>query len=43
MTILKSIRIKEDVVAKLESIAKKEKRTFANLVNKILSDFTDKK
>lgn len=43
MTILKSFRLPEDVVEKLEKVAKEEKRTLANLVVKILSDFTDKK
>lgn len=43
MTILKSFRLPKDVVAKLEEVAKEEKRTLANLVIKILSDFTDKK
>lgn len=43
MTILKSFRLPEDVVLKLEKTAKEEKRTLANLVIKILSDFTDKK
>lgn len=43
MTILKSFRLPKEVVAKLEEVAKEEKRTLANLVIKILSDFTDKK
>lgn len=42
MTILKSFRLPKEVVAKLEEVAKEEKRTLANLVIKILSDFTDK-
>ena len=43
MTILKSFRLPKEVLEKLEETAKKEKRTLANLVVKILSDFTDKK
>ncbi len=43
MTILKSFRLEKETVDKLEVIAKREKRTFANLVKKILSDFIDKK
>ena len=36
-------RIKPEVLEKLKEIAKQEKRSLNNLVNKILSDFTDKK
>lgn len=43
MTIIKSFRLPEEVVKKLEKIAKEEKRTLANLVIKILSDYTDNK
>ena len=43
MTIIKSFRLPKEVVEKLEIVAKQEKRTLANLVIKILSDFTDKK
>lgn len=43
MTIIKSFRLPEEVVRKLEKIAKEEKRTLANLVIKILSDYTDNK
>lgn len=43
MTVLKSIRISEETLAKLEKIAEEEKRTVSNLINKILSDFVDKK
>ena len=43
MTILKSFRLPKEVVEKLEKVAKEEKRTVANLVIKILSDFTDKR
>ena len=43
MTILKSFRLPEDVLKKLEKVAKEEKRTLANLVIKVLSDFTDNK
>lgn len=42
MKVLKSFRLPKDVVNKLEKLAKDEKRTLANLVSKILSDFTDK-
>lgn len=35
-------RIEPEVLAKLKEIAKAEKRSLNNLVNKILSDFTDK-
>lgn len=38
-----SFRIKPEVLEKLKEIAKQEKRSLNNLVNKILSDFTDKK
>ena len=38
-----SFRIKPEVLDKLKEIAKQEKRSLNNLVNKILSDFTDKK
>ena len=37
------ISIKPEVLEKLKEIAKQEKRSLNNLVNKILSDFTDKK
>lgn len=43
MKIIKSFRLPEEVVKKLEKVAKEEKRTLANLVIKILSDFTDNK
>lgn len=43
MKIIKSFRLPEEVVKKLERVAKEEKRTLANLVIKILSDFTDNK
>lgn len=43
MTVLKSIRISEETLAKLEKLAEEEKRTVSNLINKILSDFVDKK
>lgn len=43
MTILKSFRLPEDVLKKLEEVAKEEKRTLANLVIKVLSDFTENK
>lgn len=43
MTIIKSFRLPQEVVEKLEKIAKEEKRTLANLVIKILSDYTDNK
>lgn len=43
MKIIKSFRLPEEVVNKLEQIAKQEKRTLANLVIKILSDYTDNK
>ncbi len=42
MTILKSFRIPENVIEELQKVAKQEKRTLANLVIKILSDFTEK-
>lgn len=38
-----TFRIRKDVLEKLKQIAKDEKRSLNNLVNKILSDFTDKK
>ena len=38
-----TFRINKDVLEKLKEIAKNEKRSLNNLVNKILSDFTDKK
>lgn len=38
-----TFRINKDVLEKLKQIAKDEKRSLNNLVNKILSDFTDKK
>ena len=38
-----SFRIKPQVLEKLKEIAKQEKRSLNNLVNKILSDFTDKR
>lgn len=38
-----TFRINKDVLEKLKQIAKDEKRSLNNLVNKILSDFTDNK
>ena len=38
-----TFRINKYVLEKLKQIAKDEKRSLNNLVNKILSDFTDKK
>ena len=38
-----TFRISKDVLGKLKQIAKDEKRSLNNLVNKILSDFTDNK
>ena len=38
-----TFRINKEVLEKLKEIAKNEKRSLNNLVNKILSDFTDKK
>lgn len=38
-----TFRINKDVLVKLKQIAKDEKRSLNNLVNKILSDFTDNK
>lgn len=38
-----TFRINKDVLEKLKQIAKDEKRSLNNLVNKILFDFTDKK
>ena len=38
-----TFRINKEVLEKLKEIAKDEKRSLNNLVNKILSDFTDKK
>lgn len=43
MTVSKTFRLDAEVVEKLEKIAQEEKRTLANLVKKILSDFADKK
>ena len=43
MTILKSFRLPEAALKTLEKVAKEEKRTLANLVIKVLSDFTDNK
>lgn len=43
MKVIKSFRLPEEVVKKLEKVAKVEKRTLANLVIKILSDFIDNK
>ncbi len=43
MKILKSFRIDDDVLKKLQEIADEEKRTLSNLIIKILSDFTNKK
>lgn len=37
-----SFRIQPEVLTKLKEIAKVEKRSLNNLVNKILSDYTDK-
>lgn len=42
MKILKSFRIDDDVLKKLQEIADEEKRTLSNLIIKILSDFTNK-
>ena len=36
-----TFRISKDVLEKLKQIAKDEKRSLNNLVNKILSDFTE--
>ena len=38
-----TFRINKDVLEKLKQIAKDEKRSLNNLVNKILSDFTENK
>ena len=38
-----TFRIGKDVLEKLKQIAKDEKRSLNNLVNKILSDFTENK
>ena len=43
MTVSKTFRLDSEVVEKLEKIAQEEKRTLANLVKKILSDFADQK
>lgn len=43
MTVLKTFRLDADVVKKLEKVAEEEKRTLANLVKKILSDFAENK
>lgn len=43
MTVSKTFRLDAEVVEKLEKIAQEEKRTLANLVKKILSDFADQK
>lgn len=43
MKILKSFRIDDDVLKKLQKIADEEKRTLSNLIIKILSNFTNKK
>ena len=39
MKVNKSIRIEEDLEIALQGIAKKEKRTFSNLVIKILEEW----
>lgn len=38
-----TFRINKEVLEKLKEIAKNEKRSLNNLVNKILSDFTENK
>lgn len=38
-----TFRINKEVLEKLKEIAKSEKRSLNNLVNKILSDFTENK
>ena len=43
MTVSKTFRLDAEVVEKLEKIAQEEKRTLANLVKKILSDFAENK
>jgi predicted transcriptional regulator len=43
MTVSKTFRLDAEVVEKLEKIAQEEKRTLANLVKKILSDFAESK
>ena len=43
MTILKSVRIDKDVFLELQRTAKQEQRSLSNLINKILSDFANKK
>ena len=43
MTIAKTFRLETGLVEKLESIAHQDKRTLANLVKKILSDFVESK
>ena len=42
MTILKSVRFDAEVLNKLKEIAKDEKRTLSNLINKILTEFVEK-
>lgn len=43
MTVSKTFRLDAEVVKKLEKVAEEEKRTLANLVKKILSDFAENK
>lgn len=40
---LRSYRIDEDILEKLSNIAKEERRTVSSLINKVLSDFVNKK
>ena len=41
MKVNKSIRIDEDLEIKLQEIAEEEKRTFSNLVTKILEEWIE--
>ena len=43
MTTIKTVRIDKETLEKLQKVAEEEKRTLSNLINKILSDFVDKK
>lgn len=43
MTLLKSFRIEEETIKRLEEIAEDDKRTLNNLINKVLSDFIKQK
>lgn len=43
MKTLKAFRIDTEILSVLESIAEEEQRSLSNLVNKILSDFVNKK